>query len=128
MERKFTIKKDIPVILILLLIAIGLFLFNGRREDTAGTRVLIEVNGEEYSSIALSEDREIEIKNPEGKVTNLLRIENGEAYMVSADCPDHLCMKQGRISHTGEALVCLPNRVVVTVEGDEESAFDSVAK
>ena len=48
--------------------------------------------------------------------------------MKEADCPDHLCMKQGEISHKGETIVCLPNRVVIEVESNQDSEFDAVAQ
>ena len=37
--------------------------------------------------------------------------------MTDADCPDKLCVKTGRISKTGETIVCLPHRVVVEIIG-----------
>ena len=71
---------------------------------------------------SLAEDREIEIN--EG--TNILKIKNGEADMVEADCPDQLCVNQKPVSLDHESLICLPNRVVVEVESKEESEYDAV--
>ena len=39
--------------------------------------------------------------------------------MISADCPDKLCVNQHAISSNGETIVCLPNKVVVEVEDGE---------
>ena len=59
---------------------------------------------------------------------NTLVIENGKADMISADCPDKLCVKQHAISSNGETIVCLPNKVVVEIEDGESSQFDTHTK
>ena len=51
--------------------------------------------------------------------TNVCEIKDGKAYMLSADCPDHLCMKQKSIDEKGGTIVCLPNKVVI--EGNKNS-------
>ena len=61
-------------------------------------------------------------------ILNLLIIEDGYAYIKEASCPDGLCVHQGKINKSGEMIVCLPNEVVVTVEGPEDSGVDSVVK
>ena len=50
--------------------------------------------------------------------SNILVIEDGEAFMKSADCPDKTCVHSHPISKVGETIVCLPNRVFVSVIGD----------
>lgn len=47
--------------------------------------------------------------------------------MKWADCPDKLCIHQGKISHTGETIACLPNRVTVRVISGAASNVDSIA-
>ena len=42
--------------------------------------------------------------------------------MSDADCPDKLCIHQGRIHKNGQWIICLPNRVAVTIEGAAEDA------
>ena len=56
----------------------------------------------------------------------MIVIEKGEVYMEDADCPDKLCMKQGSISGTGQTIVCLPHKLVVTVENGKEPELDGV--
>ena len=48
--------------------------------------------------------------------------------MKEAGRPDKLCVKQGEISKAGESIICLPNRIIVSVEGGEESGIDATAK
>ena len=46
----------------------------------------------------LEKDQTIEVT--EGEFHNVIRIEDGQAYMEEADCPDGYCKEQGRISGT----------------------------
>ena len=47
--------------------------------------------------------------------------------MTEADCPDHLCMKQKKISKKGGTIVCLPNRVVLEIiDGKPSDGPDAV--
>ena len=57
----------------------------------------------------------------EKEFPNILVIEDGRAYLSDANCPDKLCVHQGKISRTGEVITCLPNKLTVTVFGAEES-------
>ena len=61
------------------------------------------------------EDRTIEIDN-EGH-TNVIVIEDGTVRMESSSCKNQICVDHGRISLIGDSIVCLPNRVVVEIEG-----------
>ncbi len=82
---------------------------------------------EPYKDYPLQTDTEITIA-PKGETANVLVIAGGQADMREADCPDKLCVHQRAISKTNETIVCLPNRVVVTVVGGRESEIDSIAK
>lgn len=112
------------VILLLAIVSLlTYFLWPKKSADT----VEISIDGNIWNTFSLDENREVSIQVNDN-VTNILVIENGEAYMKDAACPDHLCMKQGKISHDGESIVCLPNKVVVVVTSEQASEFDSIAK
>lgn len=112
------------VVFLLLVLAAALFyLFRGN----GGARVKVTVDGSLYGTYSLEENQEIPIII-DGVTANLLVIEDGQADVTEADCPDKLCVHQRAISKTKETIVCLPNKVVVEVLGSEESELDSVAK
>lgn len=52
----------------------------------------------------------------------------GGVHIVSAPCPGKLCVKQGTVHRVGGKLVCVPSRVVVSIEGTvpEGEALDAV--
>ena len=83
-----------------------------------GETVVVTVAGEEFGRYSLSEEREVVIETENGK--NVLVIKDGYADITDATCPDGLCERQRKINESGETLVCLPNKVTVTVIGGEE--------
>lgn len=106
-----THKADILLILSLFLVFLAAVIITSALR-TRGESVEITKNGEYLMTVSLAEDGEYKIG--EG---NILVIEGGEAYMKSADCPDGTCISVGKISLVGESIICLPNRVSVTVIG-----------
>ncbi len=100
---------------------------SGSIDESMDAGVEITVDGELYGVYPLQTDTEITIA-PKGETANVLVIAGGQADMREADCPDKLCVHQRAISKTNETIVCLPNRVVVTVVGGRESEIDSIAK
>ena len=53
-------------------------------------------------------------------------IEDGWAWLREANCPDKLCVRQGRVRYSGQVITCLPNRLTVTVEGGATNGVDVV--
>ena len=113
-----------------LFVLLGLFcvVFFYRTYDAVGSKVVVTVDGVAYGTYALDTAQTVSITDAEGNVTNELRIENGAADMTGANCPDRLCVHQKPISHPNENLICLPNRVIVTVVGDDSTDIDSVSQ
>lgn len=119
-------KKELTFIIGIVVFAMllwgGMYLF---RQGHYGS-VTITVDGQEYGTYSLAKDQMISIGD-----TNVCEIKNGQARMIEADCPDHLCLKQRAIDSTGGTIVCLPNKVVIEGEkgsssNDSSSEFDTV--
>ncbi len=83
-----------------------------------GSIAVITVNGEEYDRIDIQSVREpydIEIKTEYGM--NVIHVEPGAISVTSASCPDKVCVKQGKMTGGGIPIVCMPNRLVISMEG-----------
>ena len=105
-------KRDYILIGCILLVAAvcaGFFLLTGKEAQEA----VVTVDREVYGTYSLAKDQTIEIQD-------------GQAKMEWADCPDQLCVHQKAISRTGESIICLPNQVVVSVQGSKESELDGI--
>ena len=126
-QRKTLRRNDLLLIAALLLIAlIGIVYLFFFRES--GNTVKVTVDGELYGVYSLDDDQRVEIKSDEqGEKRNLLVIQDGKAYMETASCPDFICVSHHKIFRDGESIVCLPNRVVVTVTKEKGDAPDIIA-
>ena len=108
--------KKADIILLILIVAVGLIIsFGPLAKQAGGTDVKITVNGETYGIYSLMEDQTIEISK-DGH-TNVIIIEDGTVRMESSTCKNQICVDHGKISLIGDSIVCLPNRVVVEIEG-----------
>ena len=116
-------KMDIILVLTIVLIAIGGLIVYGMLGKKDAATVMVEVDGEVFGEYALYEEREVLIHD-----TNILIIQNGEANMYEADCPDQICVDHIPISKNGETIVCLPNKVVVTITDGKTNELDAVVQ
>lgn len=48
---------------------------------------------------------------------NTIVVEAGRVQVSQADCPDQVCVLQGWISDGTVPIVCLPNQLIVQIEG-----------
>lgn len=80
-----------------------------------GKVVTVSVDGQCVAELKLDKNTEYTIEGYDGG-SNLLVIQNGSAWIEEASCPDGLCRKMGKISRSGQSIICLPNRVVVAIE------------
>lgn len=94
---------------LLLLALLCYFLFADSKSQ--GDVAVVRVNGEETGRYPLHVNGRYELNGG----SNILIIENGSAYLEDADCPDKLCVRQGKVKLDGQCITCLPNRLTVTI-------------
>lgn len=125
MNRRFG-KNDVIFIgfLAIFCIAVCVWVYKGAAVE--GSNILITVDGEEYGTYSLFEEQTITIG--EGDKKNIVVIKDGKAYMKEASCPDQLCVDQNEIYFDKESIICLPNKVVITVVSDVESDVDGIVR
>ena len=113
---------DIIVVASLLILSLAVLLFvNLTKED--GAYAEVTVGGNAAGKYSLTVDGTYSLNGG----TNTLVVQNGTAYMSYSNCPDHICENTGKIQHVGETIICLPNRITVTVIGDTDEAVDFVS-
>ena len=86
-----------------------------------GDTVIIRHNGNIIQKADLNTNAVIDIG---GK--NTVVIDDGQVYMQDADCPDKLCIRQGCISDSRKEIICLPNRVTISVT--KKSEYDAISR
>ena len=120
-------KKDLILICSVLVLAAAFWLVPravGLFGNSKEQKLRITVSGEEYGSYSLEEDQVIKVGD-----TNVCEIKDKKVSMISADCPDQLCIHQRTIQLQGETIVCLPNKVVLEItctRQTDQEALDGV--
>lgn len=112
-------KNDLILIGVVIAAALLLWVINLPHGSSDGKVAVVTVDGEEYASLPLEKDSQLLIKNRDGH-TNLLVIKDGEAYVAEAGCSNQVCVDTGKIKEEGELIVCLPHKVVITIENNED--------
>jgi len=112
------------VIIAAVVIFILLFFYRNVLSKPAGRRV--EITAQAYeNTFFLDEDRVVEVEGPLG-ITEVV-ISEGEVWVRSSPCREKICIKMGRVKRVSEQVVCIPNRVVVEVVG-ENGRVDGVTR
>lgn len=88
----------------------------------SGSVVIVEKDGEVIETLSLEQDAE-RVYEFDGE-TNTLVIEDGKVKITDANCPDGICSQHKSINKSGESIICLPHKLVVTVSNDKENDDD----
>ncbi len=109
-----TTKADWFLFLSLLFLCIcGIFLVRELIPD--GNTVRIDVDGNHSYVYPLNTDRQIPVTGPLG--TTHVEIRDNRVRIFESPCTTKRCVRQGW--HVKGSVICLPNRVTVTVGGHE---------
>lgn len=123
-EPKSRLKRDVMlafgIVLFSVLLLAAMLIFRSE-----GGSAVVTVSGKEYVRVSLSTDSETPIETDLGY--NLLIVEDGEAYIKDASCPDKICVHHRRIKYSGETVTCLPNEVVVRIVKKDGGGVDAVS-
>ena len=118
-------KRDIILISVILAVAL-IFLLVIKLTEKEGAVVVVSINGEEVAEYSLSKNKEYSLNGG----TNILKIQDGEAWMIYGDCPATgatKCTNQGKISKTNENITCNHYGIVVSVIGGEAPEVDLIS-
>lgn len=103
-------KNDLFLLAAVLLTAGALFAAGSLLHTKKGTSVTVTQNGEQIYSGSLWEEKNIRLAG------NTVVIGGGRVSVTEADCKNQICVGHTPVSEKGESIVCLPNRVIVTVK------------
>ena len=122
-ETKKKYRLDIIIVAAILLVSIGLLLIVTLSKEE-GSVAVVEINGVVVAEYALDKNGVYSLNGG----TNVLVIEDGVAYLNYSNCPDHTCERTGKIRYVGQTIVCLPNKITITITGEAtEGAVDFVS-
>ncbi len=91
-----------------------------------GARIIVTANDKTVFVAPLNKDQQVELEGPLG--ITVLQIKNGVAQIISSPCPRKVCISMGNAQHTGDLLACVPNQLVIRIEGEkvEDAEYDFI--
>ena len=112
---KFMTPYDKIVVVAIIVISIILsFVFISGENNDRQLFVKIESCGEEFAVYPLDNfEKTIEINTKFGY--NEIKISNGNVWVSKSDCNDKIEVNEGKICKIGQKLICLPNRLVISI-------------
>ena len=123
-EKKQTRRHLVDVIVISAIIFVAaistVFLLVFRQ---SGDVAVVKVGSDIIGEYSLSKDGSYVLNGG----TNTLVIENGTAYVINSQCPNHDCEKAGKIKYVGQFIECLPNELSVVIKGNSDGGVDFVS-
>jgi hypothetical protein len=122
---KNIIRKADIILAIALIIVGSISSFAISQSNVTGNQVTVQVNGKTYGTYSLSNDQDIEIT--QGKKTNTVHIKDGKVSMSEASCHNQVCVKHKSINTTGESIICLPNKVIIKIQGTGGDGYDAIS-
>ena len=98
------------------------------------TFVRVYLDGKQVHEVdlnAVTEPYEFTVTCEDG--FNTIHVEHGSIRVISADCSDNTCVKQGRLTGGATPIICLPHLLVIQAEDAETEThdapdFDAVAR
>lgn len=128
-------KKDLLLVLPLLLLALLLFLFNRPEQGQNAAKVRIWIDSEFYGEFPLENGQDITIEQENGE-KNILRMSENGFFMQFSTCHNQLCVSQGTVSEEnysrrslGTHIICLPNRIdaeLIFSDSDDSSLVPDI--
>ena len=117
-------------ILICLLIMANILLLFWIRANGNNARVIIEADQKVAGIYDLnSSPQKITVNGILGP--SKIEIQEGRVRMISSTCPHKTCVKSGWITHQGQLICCVPNRILIRISGNKNKSslkLDSISR
>ena len=117
---------DLIIIIAVVLLALALFLLPFLTRDEGKIVSVTAKNAGASSTLyegALAVNKRLEFENNGIKLTVV--IEGGKVCVTESSCDDRVCVHSGKISLSGQSIICAPAGIVINIgggDGDDISA------
>ncbi|MGH4124172.1 MAG: NusG domain II-containing protein [Clostridium sp.] len=116
------------VLLVIVLIAVGVVSIYKTSIKGTENIAVIKSNGKVFKTIDLNkvvEPQEFTIKIDNSHYNTILVKHNGIS-VKDANCLHEECVKSGEISQPGGVIVCLPNKLMISIQGKQVKENNSI--
>ena len=113
--RRAPTPADLILAFLLVAGSLGSWVLPGRHPP--GSEVVVE-SADQRQVYPLSRDQVLYLEGPMGR--SRVEIARQGARIATSPCPEQRCVLQGWIRRQGEVAACLPNHLVLRIEGGNE--------
>ena len=125
MKGKLKIKVLDLILIILSAALTGFSVFNLYVNPQNNLQVMIEGQSDKWI-YPLGAEETVPVNGPLG--ITVIRIHGNEAWVESSPCKNQICVAAGVLHRYGDFAACLPNQVLLAIEGyDDNREIDSSA-
>ena len=130
MEKPYIKKWDIIIIILLLLGSVlvsGIIILNGLNKSKSN--IIIKAYNQIVKEIPLKNINKSQVYEFKFKDnTGYVEVKDGKVRMIEMSrdiCPEAICSDTGWIDKAYESIVCLPNNIILTLEGSQDNEIDA---
>ena len=123
-ERRRPTPWDLLVAILVAAAAVALLL--ALRQDTGNflTATVVLETIAQYDLTTLTEPVTLEVDGASYPLT--IQAEPGRIRILESSCPGQDCVHTGWADRAGQQIICLPNRLVISLEGGATGDIDAV--
>lgn len=119
LDQRVFKKGDAVIVLVSLMAALAVYIAFSFSGEAGYVEVTVE--SKQVFKCSLSDDRTETLHTQYGDIT--FWVKNGETGVAESDCSDKICVKSGKISKTGQSIVCLPLKTIIKIKGREDVIY-----
>ena len=112
---------DALVVLAVLLLGVAAAWLAYGGENSGALTATVKHRGQVVARVELSSLTEEKTVSIDGAYHLTITLDRTGAAVTDSDCPGQDCLHTGRITRAGQSIVCLPEQVIVTLEGKAPS-------
>ena len=114
------------IVIIAIVIFLGFSPVWLKRNKTA-TYFEVILDNKETCSFPANKDTTITIQAKLGDV--VIEIKNNSAQILESNCPRKICIHSGQIKKAGQAITCVPNKLILIGRGNQmRNEYDSILR
>ena len=116
-KGKIPVKPWDLVVILLSLSLTGFSVFTTYVKPRNVLQVLIEGQNQRWI-FPIDAEETVSVQGPLGPT--VIRIHDKQVWVESSPCENKICMGAGHLRSNGEFAACLPNNVLIMIEGNDE--------
>ena len=118
--------RDLLVVAVVLALAGLCFAGFTLKGSSDALVAVVSIEGTEVERFALAPRADQQYQNRGCCLTLHYSPEQQGLQVTEADCPGQDCVRTGVITRAGQSIVCLPGRIMITLQGADDS-YDLIA-